>query len=383
MTNPLREYEDWARACMHVRCGLCRENCAAYRQFEMDSYSPKGRITMLHHWLEGSLQPSQQMSERVHACTGCGLCDLACGYPQSEAIQSMKNQLFEAGHGPPASYAKLIENARQTGNPYGESTLSAAEFLSAQPESQFTDMDSLYFIGCTELYREREQVENVLGILRNARVPFGLLSENLCCGSPIYRIGNESQAKHHASQLVEQLVERGAKEIIVSCSGCYSMFSNIYVDLVKELQSLRFIHITEVLDELVRAGKLNLGKIESIVTYHDPCHLGRHSGIYEEPRNVIETIPGTTLVEMEWNGKFSHCCGAGGGLKAGRPDDAVALGAMRVGEAEETGAQILVTSCPFCLRNLREGAESINSDIEITSVVSLLMHSMSIYDDGL
>jgi heterodisulfide reductase subunit D len=322
------------------------------------------------------------MSERVHACTGCGLCDLACGYPQSEAIQSMKNQLFEAGYGPPSSYAKIIENAHQTGNPYGESNQSAAEFLLAQPESQSTGIERLYFIGCTELYREREQVENVLHILRKANVSFGLLSENFCCGSPIYRVGDVGHAKHHAGQLVEQLVERGTKEIILSCSGCFSMFSNVYEDLVVELPSLRFIHITEVLDELVRARELKLGKIEKVVTYHDPCHLGRHSGMYDEPRNVIKAIPGVTLVEMEWNGKFSHCCGAGGGLKAGRADDAVALGAMRVREAEATGAQILVTSCPFCLRNLRDGADSIKSDIEISSVVSLLMSSMTNYQEG-
>jgi Fe-S oxidoreductase len=100
--------------------------------------------------------------------------------------------------------------------------------------------------------------------------------------------------------------------------------------------------------------------------------LGRHAGVYDEPRRILGAISGVELIEMEWNSKFSKCCGAGGGFRSGRPDDAIAIAAKRIREAESTGANLLVTACPFCLRNLSDGAKSIGSDIEVRTVESLV-----------
>ncbi|MHA2200994.1 MAG: heterodisulfide reductase-related iron-sulfur binding cluster [Candidatus Thorarchaeota archaeon] len=118
--------------------------------------------------------------------------------------------------------------------------------------------------------------------------------------------------------------------------------------------------------------RLELPSLNVKVTYHDPCHLGRHSGIFEEPREILRSVHGIELVEMEWNRKFAKCCGAGGGFRSGREEDAIAIAADRVHEAEATGASILVTSCPFCLRNLQDGADSTESETEVTSVISLI-----------
>jgi heterodisulfide reductase subunit D len=150
------------------------------------------------------------------------------------------------------------------------------------------------------------------------------------------------------------------------------MLSHDYETLLSSDPKFNFTHTMEFLNELVQGGKLRINHLDAVITYHDPCHLSRHSGIYEAPRQILSSIPGATLVEMEWNRKFAKCCGAGGGFRSGRGDEAVAVAANRVREAEDTGASILVTACPFCLRNLRDGAESINSSIKIESVESLL-----------
>ena len=154
------------------------------------------------------------------------------------------------------------------------------------------------------------------------------------------------------------------------------MFFHYYPLLLGEEVTFSTIHSVQLLDQLVSDGRLALRPLNEEVTYHDPCHLGRHTGVYDEPRRILSAIPGIELIEMEWNRKFSKCCGAGGGFRSGRPEDAIAVAAQRVKEAESTGASILVTACPFCLRNLSDGAKSIDSDIEVRTIESLVAQQL-------
>ncbi|NHI84042.1 MAG: (Fe-S)-binding protein [Candidatus Thorarchaeota archaeon] len=372
MTEKLRRYEDWARACMHVRCGLCRENCPAYGQMKLDSYSAKGKVTMLYHWLEGSLEPSEKMAERVFACTSCGLCDIACGYPQSEAIQEMKIALFDAGIFPSAQYSRISEHTRRAGNPYGETPETGQQLLKAIPEASAENAEYLLFFGCTEIYRGAPQRESVLKILRSAGIPFKTPSENICCGSPVYRVGDLEQATIQAKSVQSMVKNIGIDQVIASCSGCYRTLSHDYSTLLRTDPGFRTIHTVQLIDRLIKEGTIRMRRMNAKVTYHDPCHLGRHSGIYEEPREILRSIPGVSFVEMEWNRKFSRCCGAGGGLRSARGEDAIEIASRRVKEAEETGASLLVTACPFCLRNLEDGAKSIGSSIKVCAIESLV-----------
>ncbi|MHA2072145.1 MAG: 4Fe-4S dicluster domain-containing protein, partial [Candidatus Thorarchaeota archaeon] len=166
MVERLEKYDEWARACMHVRCGLCRENCPAYSQLKLDSYSAKGKLTMLYHWLKGRLEPNDVMAERIFACTSCGLCDVACGYEQSTAIQEMKGVLFDSDISLPEGYKQISDRTRDSGNPYAENQEEARAFLESVPEQSVEIADYTFFLGCTELYREQEQVSDILRILR-------------------------------------------------------------------------------------------------------------------------------------------------------------------------------------------------------------------------
>ena len=371
MIERLEKYDEWARACMHVRCGLCRENCPAYSQLRLDSYSAKGKMTMLFYWLKGRLEPDAVLAERVFACTSCGLCDVACGYEQSAAIQEMKGVLFDSAISLPEGYKQISDRTRESGNPYAEDREKARTFLESILERNVETADYTLFLGCTELYREQEQVTDVLRILRDAEVSFSVISENICCGSPAYRVGDQKQAQEQALSVAKMLKEKEQK-VLASCAGCYRMFSHYYPLLLEEENPFPVIHSVQLIDQLISDGNLDLQPLDAKVTYHDPCHLGRHAGVYDEPRRILSAIPGVELVEMEWNRKFSKCCGAGGGFRSGRPDDAIAVAAHRVKEAESTGASILVTACPFCLRNLSDGAKSIGSDIEVRTIESLI-----------
>ena len=368
----LQKYEDWARACMHVRCGFCRENCPAYSQLKLDSYAAKGKMTILYHLLKGNLELDKAVAERVFACTSCGLCDVACGYSQSEAIHEMKTVLYDHGVEVPEGYKRVSTNTRETGNPYSADVNEGSQFLESIPESRLSTAEYTLFLGCTQIYRGREEIDSLLKILRAARVSFKTLTDPVCCGSPAYRVGDESQARRQAERVGEILVESESNNLLVSCAGCYRMLSHDYQNLLDGPPTFRALHLVELLKEIIENGRLELPSLNVKVTYHDPCHLGRHSGIFEEPREILRAIPSVELVEMEWNRKFAKCCGAGGGFRSARGEDAIAIAADRVQEAEKTGASILVTSCPFCLQNLQDGANLIDSGIKVTSVISLL-----------
>ncbi|MFW9767221.1 MAG: (Fe-S)-binding protein [Candidatus Thorarchaeota archaeon] len=365
----LEKYADWARACMHVRCGFCRENCPAYSQLKLDSYAAKGKMTILYHLLKGNLELDETVAERVFACTSCGLCDVACGYSQSEAIQEMKTVLYDHDVAIPDGYQKVSKKTRESGNPYSAETKDGFQYLQSIPESDYSSADYTLFLGCTQIYREPKENESLLKILRAAGVSFRTLTDPVCCGSPAYRVGDESQARFQAESIID-MMESG--NVLVSCAGCYRMLTHDYQNLLDESPTYKVVHFMELLSELIQNDKVNLNSLNKKVTYHDPCHLGRHSGVYDEPREILDSIPGLELVEMEWNRKFAKCCGAGGGFRSGKSEDAVAIAANRVREAEATDASLLVTSCPFCLRNLQDGANSMGSRIEVRSITSLI-----------
>ncbi len=372
MMNRLERFEDWARACMHVRCGFCRDNCPAYSQLKLDSYAAKGKMTILYHMLKGSLHPDEIVAERIFACTSCGLCDVACGYNVSDAIQEMKTVLYNQGVTIPEGYMKISTKTRESGNPYSADVNEGSQYLQSLPESKLDTAKYTLFLGCTQIYRDREDIAVLLKVLRAAEVSFKILTDPICCGSPAYRVGDESQAHKQAEKVNELFMKTGSDNILVSCAGCYRMLFNDYQNLLDEPPKFKVMHTSNLLQEIMKSGTLRLASLNTKLTYHDPCHLGRHSGIYEEPRAILKSLPGVELVEMEWNRKFAKCCGAGGGFRSGSSEDAIAIAADRVREAEATGASILATSCPFCLRNLQDGANLIKSSIKVASVESLI-----------
>ena len=368
----LAKYEDWARACMHVRCGFCRENCPAYSQLQLDSYAAKGKMTILYHLLKGTLEPDEVVAERVFACTSCGLCDVACGYNQSEAIHELKTVLYDQGQVLPEGYMKISTKTRETGNPYSANSDDGSTYLQSLPESKLSSAEYTLFLGCTQIYREGDEIDFLLKLLRTAGVSFRIPTEQVCCGSPAYRVGDEAQARTQALRVINLFEDMKSEKILVSCAGCFRMLSNDYEIIVGDNPKFEIVHSMKLLHKLVQEGRIKIGSLDAVVTYHDPCHLGRHSEVYEVPRELISSIPQINLVEMEWNRKFAKCCGAGGGFRTGKGEEAIAIAANRVREAKATGASILVTACPFCLRNLRDGANSISANMKIESVESML-----------
>jgi hypothetical protein len=176
---------------------------------------------------------------------------------------------------------------------------------------------------------------------------------------------------------IDEIKKTGAETIVASCAGCCRTFKDAYQRMGNEEGlELDVLHITELLDQLADKKLLSFSSEKPIrVTYHDPCHLGRHANVYESPRRLVERVKGAELVEMKTNRSYAHCCGAGGGVKSTYPDLARQVARQRVDEALEINAALLLTACPFCKTNLTDGS---NGLIKIADVVEYLADSLTL-----
>lgn len=213
----------------------------------------------------------------------------------------------------------------------------------------------LYFRGCTAREKQTGIAEATERILEIAGVDFHTLDDEKCCGSVLLRTGFIDEAAEQIKKNTEIL--KGEK-IITSCAGCYKTLKEDY-------EGLDVVHISQLLNDLISDGKLDLSKKNLDVTYHDSCHLGRHCNVFDEPRNVIKSV--ANLVEMDNIRENSLCCGAGGGVKSAYPEIANQMASSRLEQAKQTGCETLVTPCPFCKLNLE------NDDVEVLDLTEFLV----------
>jgi len=225
---------------------------------------------------------------------------------------------------------------------------------------------SLYFAGCTASFDMPMQFVAVQSarLLQEAGVEFAILGpDEPCCASKLRRMGDESFPAE-AARRITLLGGLGGATIVASCAGCFKGLHGDYARL--PAGALPVVHLTQLLDRLIAEGRLRLRfDVPLRVTYHDPCHLGRHSQIYDEPRRVLGAIPGLQLIEMPRHGAFSACCGMGGGLKLANEGLQRKMAAQRIREAEETGAQAIVTPCQTCCLGLMNGVKETGSDVRV------------------
>ena len=213
----------------------------------------------------------------------------------------------------------------------------------------------LYFRGCTAREKLTSIQEATEKLLKLADVDYHVLEDEKCCGSVLLRTGFLKEAQEQIEKNTEILK---GETVITSCAGCYKTLKDDY-------DGLDVIHISQLLNQLINEGKLDVSKTDLNVTYHDSCHLGRHCDEFDEPREVINSV--ANLIEMENVRENSLCCGAGGGVKSAYPQIASQMGKSRIEQAKETGCETLVTPCPFCKLNLE------NDDLEVLDLTEFLV----------
>jgi heterodisulfide reductase subunit D len=222
-------------------------------------------------------------------------------------------------------------------------------------------------------YRAKDIAQSTIKLLRKADVDFKLLGkEEWCCGSVLLRTGERKTAEEVAEHNIQAFKNAETTKVVTSCSGCYRTLQKDYEELLGK-QDFEVVHIVDFLKKLIDEGKLKFPEANIKVTYHDPCHLGRHSGIYEAPRDILKSVPGLKLLEMTRNKQNARCCGAGGGVRSAYKELSDGMADTRIKEAEETGAEVLTSACPFCTFALREAAERNGSKIRVLDLPELLV----------
>jgi Fe-S oxidoreductase len=247
----------------------------------------------------------------------------------------------------------------------------------------------LLFAGCTYGLSEelKETITNVATILKNCKVNFGILgTKEVCCGSPVEKIGVESEFERVAKNNIETFNKIGVKTVVTPCAGCFGTIGLEY-DKVTIQKKFEVLHITELFERLMSGGKLKFKKeVPLKVTWHDPCHQGRLSrpylpgkdieGVYEPPRNILKAIPGIELYEMERIKEYAWCCGGGGGVFTAFKDFAQWTALERLEEAKDTGAQAIATSCPWCESNLGNAIKGMEEKIALYSLTDLMAKAL-------
>ncbi|MEX2703046.1 MAG: (Fe-S)-binding protein [Candidatus Baldrarchaeota archaeon] len=348
--------------------------CAVKNVLGYEAYDARGRIIIIKNLLNGKLEVNDEILEWAYTCTTCGACRETClavegGIDTPSIMEALRRDLVSQGFRI-EKHLSILENIKKLDNPYGEPKEERLSFLGNELSNIPEKAEIAYFIGCTSSYRTKEIALAAVKLLKQLGVEFTVLRDETCCGSILLRYGYVDEARSQAERLVKRFNEMGVKTVIFTCPGCYRTFKKDYPEILGRELGFETLHLVEFLDNYLKDKNVAFEARESeVVTYHDPCHLGRHLNVYEAPRNIIRLVNGLTLVEMETIKNFAHCCGAGGGVKSTFPDLALKVAKDRISEALETGAKILLSACPFCKLNLKQAA---NNGIRILDVAELL-----------
>ncbi len=385
-----------------TRCGECVKYCPTYEGRNYDrAIEPRDKIIRWRDWVTRSygyraklLGPDvipekeiKKYAEDLYNCTICGMCGTVCpsGLDTIEMWEANRANLVKRGNGPYGKQSLFPKTIGEEHNPYFKSQKDRLAWIT--PDIRVAEKsDIAYFAGCTAGYNQHAICVNTARILNKLNVPFMLLGEDeWCCSSAIIRTGQQhinDVPRLAALHNVEALRALGAKKVVYSCAGCFRTANIDWLRAYGGKLPFESLHISQFLAEQLAAGKIRWEKrFEKTITFHDPCHLGRHIGVFEEPREVLKSMPGVRLVEMRRNRNEQRCCGAGGGVKAGLPDLALNVAKDRVRDALETDAEVLLSGCPFCRRNLLDGRDELKLDMKVDDIVVLAAYMMGLSTD--
>ena len=339
------------------KCRTCSGYCTVASFFKgIETWSSKGRVLTIRGIQDKELPLSKKVVDILYTCTECGLCFAQCfeDLEVNEAILATRHQISEKGLAPEVFY-ETAENVIETGDPGAvsvERRHSWMKDLSFQPLPEKAEV--LYWVGCMVADRTPKTARAFFKILNHANVNFTMLGEREgCCGYVLLTTGLWDEAKKAAKEVFSKIKETGVKTLVTPCAGCYYTFKKLYPEILGVSLPCEIIHSSQFIEKLIKSGKLELKDLNLEVSYHDPCSLGRHSGVFEAPRNVLEAIPSLTLVEMPLNRQLARCCGGGGGLWSFNHQVSMNSAYLRLKDLQPLRVDMLTTACPLCQLNFR------------------------------
>lgn len=361
------------------------------------SQGPYGILRSIHYGIKWDellgFEEKKKLRDIVYICTTCKSCDIKCktsgsGVPIVEMIEAGRELLVAQGIGPLDNQGLVLKSIMSEGNPnYGIAKdrldwlrdFSKERNLSYKIVPDDGSVDLLLYVGCTASYDKG--IQNVarclVTLLEKMKINYGVLKEESCCGSPANRVGAKQMFSEICSENVKRLEECDVKWMVTVSPHCYNTFVNEYPNSI--IKKLKIQHYTEFLSDMMDKGMLTPQKeIGKVVTYHDPCYLGKRNEVYEAPRRILKGIREIKLAEMKRNRQDSLCCGSGGGRMWAAVEETTRLSQIRLKEAMEVNAEIIATACPWCHIQLDDAIKDTNNEgkIEVKDIAELVAEAL-------
>jgi len=385
--------------------------CPAGIEYGWEAFWNAGKIWIARSILSGDLEFSDEVRDVIMPCITCGQCATQCEnkIPTVDIIESLRAACVEAGI-PMIEKHQLVDRlVKELNNPYGGKADERFKWAKDAGLGKYINNKNAkvgYYVGCTASYRQVEVAIATAKIFEQLGIDFTLIEEEVCCGSPFFRVGAVDTAQMLMNKNLEGF--KNLEEVYFSCAGCYRTFTIDYPKWMKEGEELPFktMHAFELVSKLITDGKIKFKPNKElkgkVVTYHDPCHTGRHFAHdmeqsmikksknlmfdmrkinkmidewFEIPRVILRKLEedvGIKFTEMYRIKNNSMCCGAGGGVRAGYPDFSLRTASLRCDEANAVGADILTTECPFCWRNLSDANDQYNHGMQVMGVLEMI-----------
>ena len=384
----------------------------AYNNF--NSYSARGRFAVALSLVNGQSNYTDRVLDIVYKCATCGSCDVACkvcryNLEPLETIRELRFRLVEDGQLLP-QHMPYIDCLRKEDNMMMKPRSERGEWAEGLDVKHITSerAEVVFHAGCRFSYDDglKKVARTAVTLLKNAGADVGIMGKDeACCGGRAYDMGYEGEFTKFAENATEAWTAAGVKTVVTSCADCYHAFTRLYPPLGWKFEVL---HTVEFIDRLIKEGKLKFTKTMPMrVTYHDPCHLGRQGepyipwqgvekkirnqvvvyeprkpryngawGVYDPPRDVLRSIPGLELVEMERIREYAWCCGAGGGVIEAYPEFSNWTATERIEEAKSTGAEAIVSACGWCERNFIDAINTMDEKIKVFDVAELVQQAL-------
>jgi len=338
-------------------CKTCSGYCTVAPSFEgVETWSSKGRTLIIKGLQNKELPISKKTIDILYTCTECGLCFAQCfeDLELNEAILATRHQITERGSAPQVFY-ETATNILETGDPGAVSVESRHSWMKDLSIQLFPKKaEVLYWVGCMVAERTAKTARAFLKILKHANVNFTMLKESEgCCGYILLSTGLWNEAKKAAKDVLSKIEETGVDTLVTPCAGCYYTFKKLYPEILDISLPCEVLHSSHLIEKLLESKKLELKGSDLKVSYHDPCSLGRHSGVYNAPRNVLKAIQGLKLVEMPLNRKLARCCGGGGGLWSFNHQAGMNSAHVRLKDLQPLEVDTLTTACPLRYTSVR------------------------------
>jgi heterodisulfide reductase subunit D len=376
------------------RCGTCLSICPVYKNTLDEGVSPRGKLSLIEAAANKKLPFTGKLSQKIYTCTMCNYCTKECpsGVKVSELFRAVRQDLVDSSKYPEI-LDMLKDKIEAAYNITFDTNQGRLDWLKQIPGINLSDYvkdtaQVVYFVGCVSSFSPRSFSipRAITEIFKRVDVDFTLLGEDeWCCGFPLLSSGMTGAVKSLALHNIEMVIKKGAKLLVTSCPSCFHTWAHEYAELTGVKPDFEIMHVSQYLLKLIQNGKIRLNDISANqagikVTYHDPCDLGRNSGIFEEPRLVIKSIPGIELIELGTNRLQANCCGGGGNIESLNPALSSKIADSKTDEIFATKAEIAVSACQQCERTMNTAIKrkkgEIDYKVKVMDIAELVLQSM-------